>query len=104
MKFAISKSQRMATAVLTYTGDISRGMGRKFPQDGSIRRIGDARLRQILAAPPTRPNTNLALGLSINWGQICISASRNRAALSEKDCEEFLKLYQQKWLDWLDRH
>lgn len=101
MRLAIAGHQRMATAVQTYTGDISRGLGSRFPQAGSALIVGDARLTQVLAAPPTRRNTNIALGLSVNWRQICISALWNRSILAHEDCESFLRLYLQKWHDWL---
>ena len=101
MRSMIAINRHMASAVLTYTGDISRGTGRQFPIEDDHLVVGDARLTHILAAPPTRRNTNIALGLSLNWGRICLSANWNREKLSRFDCEAFLRSYQQQWFRWV---
>ena len=101
MRWGMRRSRNMATAVLTYAGDISRGMQRNFPEHDGARLVGDARLDKILAAPPARDNTHLSLGLCVNWGQLCISAAWNRDGLSRKECAELLKLYESRWLAWL---
>ncbi len=104
MKWAIQRSRRMATAVLTYAGDVSRGakFNRYLPEDNGTRIVGDSRMTNTFAAPPVRENTNMALGLSVNWGQLCFSAAWNRAAMSTAECEQFLALYVDSWLNWLD--
>jgi hypothetical protein len=102
MKWALKRHRRMATAVLTYAGDISRGMKRHFPEQDGVRLIGDARLANILAVPPARENTNVSLGLCVNWGQLCFSAAWNRDAFSPQQCREFLDQYVTLWTDWLD--
>lgn len=101
-RWVLRRSNYMATAVLTYTGDISRGMKRYFPEEEGCRMIGDARLRNILVAPPVRRNTNLALGLCINWGQLGISAAWNRSAFRAADTEQFLENYEAAWVSWAD--
>ena len=103
MQWLLKKSNRMSTAVLTYTGDVSRGMKRYFPERDGVRLIGNAGLRNILVAPPVRRNTNISLGLCVNWGQLCISAAWNREVFTAADCQEFLELYRQGWMDWADK-
>lgn len=102
MRWAIRRSRNMATSVLTYVGDTSRGMQRYFPEVDGVRLIGDARLDAILGAPPVRDNTNWTVGLCVNWGQLCISAAWNRDALTRKQCAELLSLYHSRWLNWLN--
>jgi hypothetical protein len=97
MKWVLRNSRHMATAVITYAGDVSRGMSKLFPEVEGQRVVGDARLESIFAAPPVRQNTNVALGLCINWGKICISASFNRKSISRAQCEQFLELYRTEW-------
>ncbi|MEM8736330.1 MAG: hypothetical protein AAGG44_19025, partial [Planctomycetota bacterium] len=99
-KWLLSKSNRMATSLLTYTGDISRGMKKYFPEQNGCRLIGNARLRNILVAPPVRRNTNISLGLCVNWGKLCFSAAWNRDAFRAQDCEQFLEAYRQCWTRW----
>lgn len=99
-KWVLGKSNRMATSVLTYTGDVSRGMKRYFPEEDGARLVGDARLKNILVAPPIRRNTNIALGLCVNWGQIGISAAWNRDAMSATECEDFLAEFKAIWEAW----
>ena len=102
MRWGLSKSNSMATAVLTYVGDVSRGMNRIFPEIDGGRPIGDAVLQSVMASPPVRRNTNIAIGLCVNWGQIYFSASWNRAQFSGRDCEKFLELYKTGWQRWCD--
>ncbi len=102
MRWAIRRSRNMATSVLTYVGDTSRGMQRYFPEVDGVRLIGDTRLDAILGAPPVRDNTNWSVGLCVNWGQLCISAAWNRDALTRKQCAELLSLYHSRWLNWLN--
>ncbi len=101
MRWGLRHSRNMSTAVLTYAGDISRGMQKNFPEQDGVRLVGDARLDKILAAPPVRDNTHLSLGLCINWGQLCISAAWNRDGLTRSECAALLKLYQSRWIAWL---
>lgn len=101
MERLISRQSNMSTSVLTYTGDIARGMKSFFPEEDGRRRIGDTYLDNILIAPPARRNTNVTLGLCINWGQICISANWNRTALGSADCESFLRDFASAWREWL---
>ncbi|MEM6778364.1 MAG: hypothetical protein AAF670_11965 [Planctomycetota bacterium] len=103
MKALLRRGNRMCTSVLTYTGDISRGLKRIFPEENGRRRVGDVDLERILVAPPARRNTNITFGLCINWGQICLSANWNRLAMSEADCVEFLAIYAEAWRAWLNR-
>lgn len=102
MRWAIRHSRNMATAVLTYVGDTSRGMQRYFPEQNGVRLVGDVRLDTILGAPPVRDNTNWSVGVCVNWGQLCISAAWNRDALTRKQCAELLGLYHARWLNWLN--
>ena len=102
MKWGISKSRNMSTAVLTYAGDVCRGLSKFLPEQDGMRMVGDARLTNVLAAPPVRANTNIALGLCINWGQLCVSAAWNRDVLSAEECREFLVMYESKWRAWAD--
>ncbi len=103
MQWAIQRSRRMATAVLTYAGDVSRGakFNRYMPEDNGARIVGDSRMTSTFAAPPVRENTNIALGLSVNWGQLCLSAAWNRAAMTAEQCEQFLAAYVESWTRWL---
>lgn len=102
MQWAIRRSRRMATAVLTYAGDVSRGIHKYFPEQDGARIVGNTRLDKILAAPPVRENTHWSLGLCINWGQLCISSAWNREALSRQQCVDLLKLYESRWIAWLN--
>ena len=102
MRLGLSRSRLMATAVLTYVGDVTRGTNRAFPAGDDTRPIGDATLTAILGAPPVRGDTNIAIGLGVNWGQINISAAWNRRAMSAEDCEKFLELYKSGWQRWCD--
>ncbi len=101
MKWVLKRSRRMCTAVLTYTGDVSRGFGRYFPEVDGARVMGDARLKNAFVAPPVRAQTNVSLGLCVNWGQLCISAAWNRDALTGSECQEFIDIYRNAWLEWL---
>ncbi|MEZ6135101.1 MAG: hypothetical protein R3C53_09350 [Pirellulaceae bacterium] len=102
LRWGLRRSRNMSTTVLTYAGDLMRGLGKQFPKDGHSRLMGDARLVSILAAPPVRENTNISLGLCVNWGELSLSALWNRQVFSAQDCRDFLELYQQNWLNWLD--
>ena len=101
VRWGLQRSRNMSTAVLTYAGDISRGMQKNFPEEDGVRLVGDVRLDKILAAPPVRDNTHFSLGLCINWGQLCISAAWNRDGLTRTDCRALMKLYQSRWMAWL---
>ncbi len=101
MRRFVKWSSNMSTSVLTYTGDISRGMKNHFPEENGRRRIGDTYLENVLIAPPARRNTNITFGLCINWGKVCISANWNRTTLSASDCRAFLDLYTTAWRKWL---
>ncbi len=102
MRWGLRRSDTMATAVLTYVGDVTRGTNRAFPAVGNTRPIGDATLTTILGAPPVRRNTNIAIGLGINWERVTISASWNRFAMTASDCEKFIELYKIGWQRWCD--
>ncbi len=102
IRWAIRHSRNMATSVLTYVGDTSRGMQRYFPEQDGARMVGDVRLDTILGAPPVRDNTNWSIGVCVNWGQLCISAAWNRDALTRKQSAELLSLYHSRWLNWLN--
>lgn len=102
VKWVLKQNASMATAVITYTGDISRGMSKLFPEENELRKIGSASLTSIMAAPPARRNTNISMAICINWGRICISAAWNRAVFSEEDCREFLELYKIGWQQWCE--
>jgi hypothetical protein len=101
-RWGLGRTDSMATAVLTYVGDVTRGTYRAFPAVNNTRPIGDAVLTAILAAPPVRRNTNVAIGLGVNWGQITISASWNRTVMTGRDCEKFLELYKTGWQRWCE--
>ncbi len=102
MKWALRHQNSMATAVITYAGDVSRGMSKLFPEVNELRKVGSASLFSIMAAPPARRNTNISLAICINWGRICISAIWNRTDFSEQDCSEFLELYKTGWRQWCE--
>ncbi|WDQ17657.1 hypothetical protein [Rhodopirellula sp. P2] len=103
MRWVIGHSRQMTTSVLTYTGDLSRGMRKFFPEvDGQLQ-IGDATLRNALGSPPAREGTNVSLGICINWGQICVSASWNREAWDAATTDQFLEAYTNNWRHWLQR-
>ncbi len=103
MHWILRNSNRMATSVLTYTGDVLRGTQKLFQVEGDHRLIGDAKLKNTLVAPPVRRNTNVSLGLCVNWGQLCISAAWNRESFTAQNCEAFLADYHAAWLAWLER-
>jgi NRPS condensation-like uncharacterized protein len=98
---AIRFNRNMSTSVLTYTGDIARGMKSHFPEVDGRRRVGDSFLENILIAPPARQNTNIALGMCINWGQICVSANWNRAEINADQCQQFLRHFADATAEWL---
>jgi len=103
MRWVIDKSRHMTTSVLTYTGDLSRGMKKFFPESDGQLKIGDAYLRNVFGSPPGREGTNVAVGVCINWGQICISASWNRQAWDAATTDQFLQTYASNWRAWLKR-
>lgn len=94
-------NRNMCTSVLTYTGDITRGMKNYFPEENGRRRVGDSHLENILIAPPARENTNISMGVCINWGQICLSVNWNRVEMSDRDSTEFLQIYADAMSEWL---
>ncbi len=87
----------MATAVFTYGGDIHRGLSRTFKEEDGRLRVGDALWEDVLAAPPARTNTNIAIGLCLSRGRICISASWNREALTPEEARLFFDSYVEAW-------
>ncbi|MFG0267100.1 MAG: hypothetical protein ACF8AM_18405 [Rhodopirellula sp. JB055] len=103
MRWVVDHSRRMATSVLTYAGDISRGMKNFFPEVNGQRKIGDAFLDNVFVAPPGRDGTNVSLGVCTNWGQICISASWNREAWDAATTDQFLEMYANNWRSWLQQ-
>jgi hypothetical protein len=74
MKWALRQHNSMATVAITYTGDLSRGMGKLFPEVNELLTVGNAALCSTMGAPPPRRNTNVSMAICINWGRICISA------------------------------
>lgn len=102
MRWLLSSSSCMATAVLTYTGEISRGLSRQLPVENETAVVGPARLRRIGAAPPARMNTKVAIGLSQNWGKLCFSASYCASQFSRSAADQFLREYVSHWSSWLD--
>lgn len=102
MRWLLSNSSCMATAVLTYTGEISRGLSRQLPVENETLVVGPARLRRIGAAPPARLNTKVAVGLCQNWGKLCFSASYCAAQFSRPAADQFLREYVGQWSSWLD--
>lgn len=96
-KWMLSRCQHMATAVFTYGGDIHRGLSRTFKEEDGRLRVGDALWEDVLAAPPARANTNIAIGLCLSRGRICISASWNREALTADEARLFFEGYVQAW-------
>ncbi|GAB5403841.1 MAG: hypothetical protein Aurels2KO_20720 [Aureliella sp.] len=101
MRRMLSSHNCMATTVLTYTGDIARGLARGFTVDDSGLSIGNCKLLRIGAAPPARLNTNVAIGLCQNWGRLCFSASYWAEQFRREDCERFLAEYVGRWNAWL---
>ncbi len=99
-KWTMDRNRNMATAVLTYGGEVMRGMSKCFPVTGQARLVGNALLGSVLAAPPVRENTNISIGLCSNWGQLCMSAAWNRDEFTSADCAGFLRMYRQSWLEW----
>lgn len=101
MRWTIGRSHRMATVVVTYAGELARGMSKLFPQSDGVRLVGNVRLTAIHAAPPVRRNTNVSIAICVNWGEIMISAAFNHTAFSRLDCKAFLELYHQQWRDYI---
>lgn len=101
MRWVIDHSRQMATCVLTYTGDLSRGMKKFFPESDGQLQIGDASLRNAFGSPPARDGTNVSLGVCINWGQLCICASWNRDTWDAATTDQFLEAYANNWRRWL---
>lgn len=102
MKWALRQHHSMATAVITYTGDLSRGMSKLFPEVNEQRTVGNSTLSSTIGAPPPRRNTNISMAVCINWGRICFSAMWNRSVFTEQDCREFLDLYKFGWQEWCE--
>ena len=96
-KWLLSRCQHMATAVFTYGGDIHRGLSRTFKEEDGRLRVGDALWEDVLAAPPARANTNIAIGLCLSRGRICVSASWNRQALTAEEAQLFFDGYIKAW-------
>ncbi len=102
MRWALARHKSMATAALTYTGDLARGMTRLFPGVDDHLRVGNALLSSTMGAPPVRQNTNISMAVCINWGQICIAAMWDRTVFSKRDCQDFLELYKLGWYQWCE--
>jgi hypothetical protein len=100
MRWMIKKSQNMATAVFSYGGDLDRRLSRNFAHEDGYMQIGDALLQEVMAAPPVRTNTNIAIGLCLVNKCICMSAAWNREVLSESEAAEFLRLFADAWRQW----
>lgn len=103
-KWLLARCQHMATAVFTYGGDIHRGLSRTFKEEDGRLRVGDVLWEDVLAAPPSRSNTNIALGLCISRGRICISASWNREALTADEAKLFFDGYVDAWRGLVLQH
>ncbi|MEM9825358.1 MAG: hypothetical protein AAF958_02155 [Planctomycetota bacterium] len=98
----IAMHHNMMTCVLTYAGDISRGLGKSLPiRDGKLD-VGDCSLEHIYAAPPARRGSRLGVALCINWGKICFSANYDRRYLSRDDTQLFLNRYADSWSRWAE--
>ncbi len=102
-RWVLGKSQNMATAIFTYGGDIHRGLSRIFEDESDRKRVGDVLWEDVWAAPPTRSNTNIALGFCISRGRICMSLSWNREALTQDEAHRFLNDYATAWRNWAQR-
>ncbi len=100
MKWAIRKNQNMATAVFSFGGNLDRRLSRNFTNEGGYMRIGNALLQDVMAAPPVRANTNIAIGLCMVNQRICISAAWNREVLTESDAAKFLHSFADAWRQW----
>ncbi len=102
MRRTVHRSRNMATVVMIYVGDVLRGSGRHFKIDENGAHADDATLVQLLAAPPTRQNTRLSLGLCTLQDKLLVSASWNRAEWTRADCLDFLDQFRLAWLYWLE--
>ena len=102
LKWATRCSRNMATSVITYSGDVSRGLKHHLPETDGKRDVGDALLENIFLVPPTRDHTNVTLGACINGGRLCVSANWNRNAWDRSACESFLAMYAEELEKWVE--
>ena len=100
LRWVVRRCSNMATLVFTYTGDVQRGLGHLFADEDGGTRLGDSLLEDVLAAPPVRKNTNIAIGMCQGKGRICISATWNRQVLTSDDTRRFLELFAEALRSW----
>ena len=97
MRWALRRSSNMCTAVMSYGGDIARGRGHQLPLHDGLLDVGDCRLQHVFGAPPVRINTNVALGVCISGGELCIAQSWSRTGMTEEHASKFLDMYADAW-------
>ena len=104
MRWGIRNSRKMCTAVLSFGGDIARGRGHQLRRGSGALEVAGCRLIQVFGAPPVRINTNVALGVCLSGGSLCIAESWSREAMDELQADRFLQLFLAELLTWSASH
>ncbi|MEO1615799.1 MAG: hypothetical protein AAFV88_08130 [Planctomycetota bacterium] len=97
---AVDGNRNMATAVMTYAGDLARGLTESLPKNDGRLVVGDTEIERVVGAPPARENTNLTFGVYRNWGRIGLSVSWSRKELSRADARVFLEQFASELKRW----
>lgn len=90
LRFFTRRRASMSTSVLTFAGDIARGLKHYFPEVDGRRQIGDVGLTHLHLAPPARPGTSITLGLCITNGRLSVSANWDRGQIERSEVERFM--------------
>jgi len=79
-----------STAVLSNIGDPSRRFNARLQRDQGKVVAGALRMETIFGAPPLRPETRLAIGITTYGGALTLSALVDPHTHSSADCDELL--------------
>ncbi|MEM9367014.1 MAG: hypothetical protein AAGD07_13555 [Planctomycetota bacterium] len=106
MRWATRRFRNMSTVVLTYAGDVMRGLSRVFPdtvdhngQPG--RQVGDCVLTDVFITPPPRDGNRASLGICFNGGRMSFSLAYDPRHWDRDRADAFLGRYHGVWQDWL---
>lgn len=97
MKWGLKRSRNMCTAVLTYGGSIARGRKHALPIEEGMVQLGNCRLKHVFGVPPVRSNTNIAIGLCLSGGALCVGQAWSHAVFDRQQAEDFQELFCEGW-------
>jgi hypothetical protein len=98
LKASLFLNRRMATAILSNTGDPTRQFYNDFPQDNGRLRCGNLYLEDISGVPPMRPGTRVTISIFTYRRRLKICFRCDPNCFSEVDTQELLDLYVEQLL------